>query len=445
MHWQRDGDGWAYRRFGRREPVRADEPVVHVCFYEARGVRALGRQAAADRGRVGEGGPLGPGDRPVPPLPVGRRRPGAASTPTSASGTCRPAPVGAYPAGASPLRRAPAHRRRLGVDRLATSAATRASPRSRTGSTREVFFGRDYRVLRGGSFGTDPAACRGTFRNWDYPIRRQIFSGFRCARDAGRRERWPTDVPPPGLPRAAGAAGASCCSTRRTRCCAQSWAPRGHARRRHDQRRRLRRRLVRRATARARCATGGPCRSGRDADLADAGAGDRRRRGAGRGPLGHRRACRCETRRRARSPRAAGCSATTAWSRGWPDAVAALAARLPVADLLTLDAPTDAALLWALVRHRLRAGDAAGRGAGRDGGRGRRRRPGSRLNLLLTDGDTVAATTGGHTPVGPRPARARCWSPPSRSTTTRGWRPVPGRAAGGRRPADVRTVALTVD
>ena len=32
-------------------------------------------------------------------------------------------------------------------------------------------------------FGTDPAACRGTFRNWDYPMRRQIFSGVRCARD----------------------------------------------------------------------------------------------------------------------------------------------------------------------------------------------------------------------------------------------------------------------
>ena len=26
--------------------------------------------------------------------------------------------------------------------------------------------------------------ARNTFRNWDYPIRRQIFSGFRCARDA---------------------------------------------------------------------------------------------------------------------------------------------------------------------------------------------------------------------------------------------------------------------
>ena len=49
----------------------------------------------------------------------------------------------------------------------------------------QVFFGGDYRVLRGGAFGTDPSAVRATFRNWDHPIRRQIFAGFRCARDAG--------------------------------------------------------------------------------------------------------------------------------------------------------------------------------------------------------------------------------------------------------------------
>jgi gamma-glutamyl hercynylcysteine S-oxide synthase len=47
----------------------------------------------------------------------------------------------------------------------------------------EVFFGDEYRVLRGGSWATRPGAVRATFRNWDYPQRRQIFSGFRCARD----------------------------------------------------------------------------------------------------------------------------------------------------------------------------------------------------------------------------------------------------------------------
>ena len=47
----------------------------------------------------------------------------------------------------------------------------------------EEFFGSAYKVLRGGSWATRPGAIRNTFRNWDYPIRRQIFSGIRCARD----------------------------------------------------------------------------------------------------------------------------------------------------------------------------------------------------------------------------------------------------------------------
>jgi gamma-glutamyl hercynylcysteine S-oxide synthase len=48
----------------------------------------------------------------------------------------------------------------------------------------EPFFGEEYRVLRGGSWATDPLVARPTFRNWDLPQRRQIFSGLRCARDA---------------------------------------------------------------------------------------------------------------------------------------------------------------------------------------------------------------------------------------------------------------------
>jgi iron(II)-dependent oxidoreductase len=48
----------------------------------------------------------------------------------------------------------------------------------------EVFFGTTYKVLRGGSWATHEPAIRPTFRNWDHPIRRQIFAGFRCAKDA---------------------------------------------------------------------------------------------------------------------------------------------------------------------------------------------------------------------------------------------------------------------
>ena len=48
----------------------------------------------------------------------------------------------------------------------------------------EVFFGRGYRVLRGGSWATRPRVIAPTFRNWDFPQRRQIFAGFRIAKDA---------------------------------------------------------------------------------------------------------------------------------------------------------------------------------------------------------------------------------------------------------------------
>ena len=100
-----------------------------------------------------------------------------------------------------------------------------------------MFFGPEYKVLRGGSFGVSPAACRGTFRNWDYPIRRQIFAGFRTARGAvspgGRppqtprswEETFPQTPPAPGALRAGHLAYlgrpprcARLSSTRRTGC-----------------------------------------------------------------------------------------------------------------------------------------------------------------------------------------------------------------------------------
>jgi len=48
----------------------------------------------------------------------------------------------------------------------------------------EAFFDGRNRVLRGGSWMTDPLISRTTFRNWDLPERSQIFAGIRCARDA---------------------------------------------------------------------------------------------------------------------------------------------------------------------------------------------------------------------------------------------------------------------
>jgi iron(II)-dependent oxidoreductase len=47
----------------------------------------------------------------------------------------------------------------------------------------EVFFGSEFKVLRGGSWATRPRVGTASFRNWDYPQRRQIFSGLRVAGD----------------------------------------------------------------------------------------------------------------------------------------------------------------------------------------------------------------------------------------------------------------------
>lgn len=82
--------------------------------------------------------------------------------------------------------------------------------------------------------------------------------------------------------------------------------------------------------------------------------------------------------------------------RGWPDSVEPLARSLPALDLLRLEAATDSALLWALARRRLLDGqdvETVVDGLTTQVGRAA---PGSRLNLLLSDGETVAASTWGH-------------------------------------------------
>jgi len=45
----------------------------------------------------------------------------------------------------------------------------------------DPYFDGDHRVLRGGSFATDPSIARPTFRNWYVPGTRQIFAGLRVA------------------------------------------------------------------------------------------------------------------------------------------------------------------------------------------------------------------------------------------------------------------------
>jgi iron(II)-dependent oxidoreductase len=183
LFWSRFGSGsWSTRSFGRTVPVDPDQPVLHVCWYEA---EAYARWAGK---RLPTEAEWEKAARHDPVSGRSRRYPWGDDEPSAERANLgqrhlRPAAAGAYPEGAS----AYGVRQLIGDVWEWTSTWLHPYPGFKAWpypEYSEVFFGGDYPVLRGGSFGSDPAAVRGTFRNWDHPIRRQIFSGFRCARSA---------------------------------------------------------------------------------------------------------------------------------------------------------------------------------------------------------------------------------------------------------------------
>ncbi len=178
LFWSPDG---SRRRLGHVEEIPADEPVQHVCFFEAEAYAAWAGARLPSEQEWEKACCWDPS--------LGRRRrlpwgdAGSAAACANLGGAAlRPAPVGAYPGGASAY----------GVEQMLgdvwewTSSSFEPWP----GFTpmlydtySEPFFGGDYRVLRGGSWAAAASAVRPSFRNWDHPIRRQIFTGVRLAWD----------------------------------------------------------------------------------------------------------------------------------------------------------------------------------------------------------------------------------------------------------------------
>jgi iron(II)-dependent oxidoreductase len=136
MYWERDGEGWARIAMGVTAPVDPKRPVVHVSWHEA---EAYARWA-------------------------GKRLPTEFEWEAA-----RP------------------HLDGVGGAWEWTSSDFRAYPGFEAFPYEEyskVFFGDEYKVLRGASWATHPHVARPSFRNWDLPQRRQIFAGLRLAEDA---------------------------------------------------------------------------------------------------------------------------------------------------------------------------------------------------------------------------------------------------------------------
>ncbi|WP_233576036.1 ergothioneine biosynthesis protein EgtB [Saccharopolyspora rhizosphaerae] len=178
--WLRDGDRWLRRRFGHVEEVPGEEPVVHVSFYEAEAYAAWAGKRLPTEAEWEKAARHDPATGRSRRYPWGDEDP-APEHANLGQRHLQPAPAGAYPEGEAPC----GARQLIGDVWEWTASDFLPYPGFAAFPYREyseVFFGPDHKVLRGGSFGTDRSACRGTFRNWDYPIRRQIFAGFRCAR-----------------------------------------------------------------------------------------------------------------------------------------------------------------------------------------------------------------------------------------------------------------------
>lgn len=175
-------DALSRTRFGHLEDLGDDEPVQHVSYFEAQAYAAWAGARLPTEIEWEKACAWDPLSARRRRYPWGGRAP-SAELANLGGQALRPAPVGAYPAGAS----AYGAEQMLGDVWEWTSSPLQPWP----GFTpmlytrySQPFFGGDYVVLRGGSWAVAPDILRPSFRNWDHPYRRQIFAGVRLAWDS---------------------------------------------------------------------------------------------------------------------------------------------------------------------------------------------------------------------------------------------------------------------
>lgn len=180
LSWERTADGWERSRFGRREPVPPEEAVQHLAFHEAEAfARWAGKRLPTEaEWERSAGWHEREGKRRYP---WGGEWMGYEANLGHRSRS--PAPVGSYPGGVS----ASGCLQLCGDVWEWTSSFFQPYPGFVTfpdAQCSEVLFGEEHRVLRGGSWATDPLVARTSFRRPSPADRRDRFAGLRCVRDA---------------------------------------------------------------------------------------------------------------------------------------------------------------------------------------------------------------------------------------------------------------------
>jgi iron(II)-dependent oxidoreductase len=180
-YWTKVDDLWVTRSMDRAGPAPASHPVCHVCYYEADAFARYAGKRLPTELEWEAAASWNPGTGAKQDFPWGNQ-PASKDLANIDQLSFGTASVGSYSKNLSPVGCSGM----IGDVWEWTSSDLQPYPSFESFPYKEyseAFFGSEYKVLRGGSWATRPGAIRNTFRNWDYPIRRQIFSGFRCARD----------------------------------------------------------------------------------------------------------------------------------------------------------------------------------------------------------------------------------------------------------------------
>ncbi len=181
LFWSQDSKGsWIRNRFGWEEAIDPQEPVQHVSWYEADAFARWTNKRLPTEVEWEKAASWDPKSNSKARFPWGNADPDDSKANLNHL-RFGPTRIGTYPNSVS----------KYGIHQMIGDVwewvGNNFTPYPGYQSFpydeySKVFFGSDYKVLKGGSWASSSQVARNTFRNWDFPQRRQIFSGFRCAR-----------------------------------------------------------------------------------------------------------------------------------------------------------------------------------------------------------------------------------------------------------------------